>query len=313
LRGRYYWHRRYTGFMQRAIECFERAIAIEPGFALAHTGLADCYGSLGVWAFLPPRSVFPRPQALAERALALDDGLAEAHASRAFVKLFHEWDWAGAEQGLRRSLALNPGCALTRLCLGHYLSVVGRMDEAVAEVTRAWDLDPLSPVVSANVGWTHLLAGDLPRALEVLNRSVALNPLNAMAYFYLGATHGSAGRYDEAAAMHGKARNIAPEFPGVREALGCAWALGGHPEKALALLRESEAQRRAAYVSAVSIAFLYAATGDMGAALDNIERAVEERDPMLVWLGFMPAENLALGRLRHEPRFQTLFGRLGLG
>jgi tetratricopeptide (TPR) repeat protein len=187
------------------------------------------------------------------------------------------------------------------------------MDEAVAEVTRAWHLDPLSPVVSANVGWTHLLAGNRPRALEVLNRSVALNPLNAMACFYLGATHGAAGRYDEAAAMHEKARDIAPEFPGVREALGCAWAMGGHRDKALALLRESEAQRRAAYVSSVFIAFLYAATGDIGAALDSIERAVEQRDPMLVWLGFMPAENLALGRLRHEPRFQTLFGRLGLG
>jgi tetratricopeptide (TPR) repeat protein len=168
-------------------------------------------------------------------------------------------------------------------------------------------------VVSANVGWTHLLAGNVLRAAETLNRSVALDPLNAMAYFYLGATNGAAGRYDEAAAMHEKARDIAPEFPGVREALGCAWALGGHREKALALLRESEAQRRAAYVSSVSIAFLYAATGDIGAALDNIDRAVEERDPMLVWLKVMPAEGLVLGRLRHEPRFQTLYRRLGLG
>jgi serine/threonine-protein kinase len=312
LRGRYYWHRRYTGFMHRAIECFERAIAIDPRFALAHTGLADCYGSLGVWAFVAPRSVFPRAQALADRALALDDTLAEAHASRAFVKLFYEWDWAGTEQGLRRSLALNPGCALTRLWLGHYFSIVGRMDEAVTEVTRAWDLDPLSPVVSANVGWTHLLAGDVPRALEVLNRSAALDPLNAMAYFYLGVTNGAAGRYDEAAAMHRKARDIAPEFPGIREALGCAWALGGHREKALALLRESEAQRRATYVSGVTIGFLYAATGDTDAALDSIERAIEERDPMLVWLKFMPAEGLALGRIRTEPRLRTLFGRLGL-
>jgi serine/threonine-protein kinase len=313
LRGRYYWHRRYAGFMQRAMECFERAIAIDPAFALAHTGLADCFGSLGVWAFAPPAAVFPRAQALAERALAIDDGLAEAHASRAFVTIFYEWDWAGAERGLRRALALSPGHALTRLWLGHLLSIVGRMEEAVTEVTRAWDLDPLSPVVSANVGWTHLLARDVPCALEVLHRSVALDPLNAMAYFYLGTTHGAAGRYDEAAAMHRKARDIAPEFPGVREALGCALALGGHRDEALALRRESEAQGRATYVSGVSLSFLQAALGDIDAALDSLERAVEARDPMLVWLKYMPGDGLAVGRLRPEPRFACLVERLWPG
>ena len=310
LRGRFYWHRRYSGFMQRAMECFERAITIDPGFALAHTGLADCFGSLGVWAFTPPRAVFPRAQELADRALYLDEDLAEAHASRAFVRLFYEWDWDGAERGLRRALALNPGCALTHLWLGHHLSIVGRMGESVEEVTRAFALDPLSPVVSANVGWTHLLAGDLPRAIDVLNRSVAVDPLNAMAYFYLGAAHGAEQRFPEAAAMHRKALDVAPEFPGVREALGSAYAGSGERDRALEILRETESRRQARYVSGFSLGLLYAALGEIDAAFDVFGRALAERDALMPWLGHLRTP--ATATLRADPRFQTLLAGLGL-
>jgi TolB-like protein len=118
LQGRSYWHRRYSGFMQRAMECFERAIAADPGFALARCGLADCHGSLGVWGFVAPHQTFPKARALADEALALDPGLGEAHASRAFVSTFYEWDWKAAQRGFEQAIDLNPGCALTRLWYG---------------------------------------------------------------------------------------------------------------------------------------------------------------------------------------------------
>jgi TolB-like protein/Flp pilus assembly protein TadD len=310
LRGRFYWHRRYSGFMQRAMECFERAVAADPAFAPAYTGLADCAGSLGVWGFVPPRAVFPRARELADRALALDESLAEAHASRAFVRLFHEWDWDGAERGLRRAIVLNPGCALTHLWLGHHLSIVGRMVEAIAEVTRARDLDPLSPVVHANVGWTYLLAGDLPCAFDALNRAVAVDPLNAMAYFYLGAAHGTAGNFTEAVAMQQKALDVAPEFPGAREALGCARAGSGECDLAREILRETEARRRTGYVSGFSLGLLYAALGEVDAAFDVLAHALEERDALLPWLKYMRTP--AAVTLRADARFPPLLAGLGL-
>lgn len=310
LRGRYYWHRRYSGFMQRAIECFERAVALDPRFALAYSGLADCFGSLGVWAFVPPHSVFPRAQELADRALALDDQLGEAHASRAFVRLFYEWDWDGAERGLRHALALNPGAALTRLWLGHQLSIVGRMAEAVDEVTRAYDLDPLSPVVAPNVGWTHLLAGDVPRAFDVLEKATAVDPRNAMACIYLALAHAVSGRFREAAALHHRALEIAPAFPGLRVVLGCSYAACGERDRALEILRETAHHRRDAYVSAFYVAQLHATLGQFDAAFSELERALEERDALLVWVKFFPAP--ACVALRADPRFGPVLDRLAL-
>jgi TolB-like protein/Tfp pilus assembly protein PilF len=308
LQGRSYWHRRYSGFMQRAVECFERAIAADARFAMAHTGLADCFGSLGVWGFAPPDVMFPRARALADEALRLDPGLGEAHASRAFVSLFYEWDWAAAGRGLERAIERNPGCALIRLWYAHYLSIVGRMEEAVREATRAQRLDPLSPVVNANVGWTWLLAGDRPRALAELERAVSLDPLNAMAYFYLGATHGTAGRFDDAVSMHEKAREIAPAFPGVREAIACARARMGDGGPALAILEEVESGRRQGYVMPSWVSRMHMCLGHHDAALQWLEGAVAERDPMMPWIAFMPG----LDELRPHSRFARVLSALAL-
>jgi len=164
LQGRFAWHRRFAGQLQVAVECFEKAITLDPGLALSYSGLADCFSTLGVWTFRPAHEVMPRARALADQALALAPDLAEAHASRGLILAFYDWDWAASERELVRALELNPGFALAHLWAGHLFCIVGRFEEAIAEVLHAQTLDPLSPVVGANVGWTFYLAGDHGRA-----------------------------------------------------------------------------------------------------------------------------------------------------
>lgn len=308
LRGRWFWHRRFAGGLQEAMDSFRRAIEVDPLLAPAHAGLSDCHSSLGIWAFAPPESVFPKAAALAARALELDDGLAEAHASLAVTGMFHEWDWAAAERDLLRAIDLSPGSALVRLWHGHYLSIVGRHGEAVEEVTRAQGLDPLSPVVGANLGWTLLLAGETERAVAELLRVLDLDPGNGLAAFYLGYALAEERRYGESIAAFERSLAATGGLPWVAESIGWVRALEGDRKRARAILRESEARRKERYVPASAIALVHLGLRDDARLFDELERAVAERDALMPWLAGMPC----FDRVASEPRFVALLRRLGL-
>jgi tetratricopeptide (TPR) repeat protein len=176
------------------------------------------------------------------------------------------------------------------------------MQEAVREVLRAQLLDPLSPVVNANVGWTLALAGERERAMSELQRAVSLDPLNAMAYFYIGFLHGAAGRWAEAISAFQRSLEIAPAFPGIREAIVAARADMGDTAPAREWLDRTEASREPGYVMSSMVARVLFSVGRRDEALARLERALEERDPMLVWLPHMPA----FGPLRGTTRFQRV-------
>jgi TolB-like protein/Flp pilus assembly protein TadD len=309
LQGRSFWHRRFGGQIQKAMECFEKAIQKDPGFALAYAGLADSFGSLGVWAFVPPRDAFPRAMALARRAVELDPVLAEGHASMGLLHMFDDWDWLAAERALARALELNPGSALTHLLAGHFLSVVGRFDEALAEVLHAQALDPLAFVVTANVGWTFYLAGQHDRAIDELQVVLTRNPANPMALLYLGFALAAAGRPAEAVACFRESAATPGGMPWAAESAGWAYGLSGDRVRARAVLDESLARMKTAYVPASGIACIHLGLGDDDAVFEWLGRSVEERDALLPWLKFMPA----FDRVRPDPRFQALLARLGLG
>ena len=220
LQGRSFWHRRFGGFLQKAIDSFQRAVEIDPRFAAAYAGLADSFSTLGVWAFAPAESVFPNAASLAQRALELDDRLAEAHASQAFVDMFYRWAWPEAGRHLGRALDLNPGCAVIRLWDAHYLSILGRHDEAIGEVTLAQTLDPLSPIVGANVGWTLYLAGETDRAIAELRRVLDVEPGNGLASFYLGYALAETRQYDEAIGAFQQAVAATGGMPWAAESIG---------------------------------------------------------------------------------------------
>jgi tetratricopeptide (TPR) repeat protein len=275
LRGRSLWHRRFGGCLQQAMDCFAQAIAADPGYALPYTGLADSFSSLGIWGFARPRDVFPKAVTLAETAARLDDNLAEAHASRALIRLFWDWEWNEAERGFLRALELNPGSALIHLGYGHFLSIVGRMDDAISE----------------------------------MKRSQALDPGNGIALFYLGYVLIDVGRHAEAIDVLQKAVAVTQGMPLSREGIGLALGLAGRRDEARAMLEEAEARSRKGYLPTSEIALIRLGVGEDEAVLECLERSVEECDPVLPWIKFMPM----FDRLHSHPRFQAILSRLGLG
>jgi TolB-like protein/Flp pilus assembly protein TadD len=308
LKGRFFWHQRFRGGLDQAIDSFRQAIARDPNFAAAYVGLSYCQASVGVWGFAHPESVFPDVAELAQRALEIDDSLAEAHAALAFVDTFYGWDWEGAARGFDRAVRLNPGSALVRLWLGHYLSIVGRMDEALAEMRLAQDLDPLSPIVSANLGWTFVLAHDTDQAIEELRRVLSLDSDNPLAHFYLGYAFAEAGLLDDAISSFEFARNVTGGMPWLSESIAWALALDGRPEMARGLVRDAERRGLSTYVPPSATAMLHLGLGEDDNALTWLERGVEEHDPLISWLGFMPC----FDRLHAESRFQELLRTVGL-
>jgi TolB-like protein/Tfp pilus assembly protein PilF len=308
LQGRAFWHQRSGGYLERAMDCFGQAIARDPGFALAYTGLADSLSTLGIWGAARGRDVFPQAVTLANTAIELDPHLAEARASRAVTRLFWDWEWEEAEREFLAALDLNPGCAIIRLWYGHYLSIVGRMEEAITEMKAAQRLDRLSPICSANLGFTHYLAHQQASAVDELDRVLDRTPQNGLALFYLGWALIELGRYDDAVAALEKASEATHGMPFSQEGIGLAHGLAGRTEKARAILSEVQARAQTAYVPSTAIAAVYVGLGDDSGALDWLERSVDERDALLPWLRFMPC----FDRLHGSPRFRTVVRRLGL-
>jgi serine/threonine-protein kinase len=308
LQGRSFWHRRYEGHLQRAMGCFEQALRQDPAFAPAYCGLADCYGTLGVWGFAAPHEVFPTLAELARHALDLDPSLREAHVSLAQWHVFYNWDWAAAQREVSRALELNPGSALTHLWAGHFFSIIGRFDEAVAEVLEAQTLDPLSPVVSPNVGWTLHLAGRHERAREELERVVMRYPAGLISHFYLGFVLRALGRLDDAIRSFRVAAESAGGMPFAAEALGWALALDGQSEAARRVLLAARERAAATYVPTSAFAMIHLGLGEDDAMFACLDRCVEERDALLPWIKVMPE----FQRVRPDPRFRAVLGRIGL-
>ena len=308
LRGRAFWHQRFNGCLQRAMDCFSQAISKDPGYALAYSGLADSLSTLGLWGFVAGRDVFPKATALAETALRLDENLAEGHASRAVVNLFWDFDWSGGERRLARALELNPGCALLHTWLGHYLSMVGRMEESIVEMKRAQALDPVSPVCSSNVGWTLYLAHQQERAVSELRAVLGRAPDNPMALMYLAYALVELGRHDEALGALARAQALSGGMPFCAEGMAMAHAGAGRLDEVRRIQAETETRSKSTYVMESTMAVIHLALGEHDAMFHRLDRAVLSRDPLLPWLKFMPP----FDPFREHPRFKAVLRAIGL-
>lgn len=308
LKGRTFWHRRFRGQLRNAMECFEQAISLDARFAPAYTGLAACYATLGVWGFAPPTSVYPKARELASRGLEIDDVLADAHAVLALVDTFFDWDWKSAERGFAKALDLNPGSALTRLWNGHLLSILGRFDQAFSEMRIAQDLDPLSPVVTASLGWTYLLAHQYDRALDELNAVLGFDPDNGLAHFYRGYVLAASGKLREAIHTFEKAREATGGMPWLAESIAWLQGLTGDRRSARAAIDDAQRRMRSGYVPSSAMAVAHLGSGDDSGVSDWLERALSERDALMVWIAFLPM----FDHLHGQPRFEALLTALGL-
>src|SRR5260370_461346 len=213
LKGRYFWNKRTRESIHKAIDYFSEALAKDPQYAAAFSGLADCYSSLG-FPFdvgeMSPNDAQPKAIEAAKRAIALDDSLAEAHTSLAFIKLHYDWDWPGSESEFRRGVALSPGVANSHHWFAHWLIAAGHIREAEAESRRALELDPLSPMMNVHLGWHHFYAHQYQEAADQFRKTLELDPNFGLAYWYSGLVYEQLGRYDEALREMGKGKDLLP-------------------------------------------------------------------------------------------------------
>ena len=309
LRGKYFWNLREPGSVPKAIGFFQQTVQKDPKYAPAYAGLADAYALLGSAQIgaLPPRQAFPQAKAFAQRALALDDSLGEAHASLAYILLVYDRDWPAAEREFNRAIELNPGYPLAHQWLGLYYESLGRFDEAIATVQRARELDPLALPANIALIEAYYFARRYNQAIEQGRKTVELYPNAALAHFNLGRAYQQQQMYKEALAEFTRARELAPKATTL-PFLGYAQAMVGERDQALntlALLRNFADQ---GYVPAIYRAVIYTGLKDDDNAFFWLNRAYDEHCDYLVFLNQDPmADNL-----RSDPRFAELIRRIGL-
>ncbi len=308
LRGRYAWNRRTPEGLRDATRLFEQAIAEDPGYALAYTGLADAYALEVDYRAIPVTEGMRRARAEAERALALDDSLAEAHTSLAWVTFIHDWDWDRAGREFRRAIELNPQYATARQWHSWYLAAMGRVPESVLEGQRAVEIDPASVSIRRTLGWLHCIARRPDLGREVLERALVMNPEAPETLSTLGIAEEQAGRYEEAARVLREALLYSPEDSHVMVTQARVAMKAGRPDEARAIAASIMELGQRRYVSPSDLAKLHIALGDPDQAFTALERAHVERRGWLVYLRSDPL----FDPIRDDPRFRRLLTAMRL-
>jgi tetratricopeptide (TPR) repeat protein len=304
LRGRLLWNQRSASSIMRAVGLFERAIAIDPGYAPAHAGLIDCYAMLSAMAMgaASPAEMIPKAKAAARRALELDPQLAEAHASLGCIELFFDWDWTAAQASFERALKLNPDYPPGRQWYAEYLATLGRGPEAIAELARAQEVDPLSLTIPEALAAMHYYERDFDRAIYYSQRTLDADPNFALAYLNMGRAYVQKRMYRQAIATLTDARELFPDSTAVLMTLGHAYGTAGKKAEAQGIVNRLRSIARRRYVPAFHFAAIYTALGDYGQAFAWLTKARNERCDYMVYLDREPGAD----PLRADPRFRTL-------
>lgn len=308
LLGRYHLNKLTDEGFWKGRDYFEQAIGIDPNYAPAFAGLAEAYNRLCGYNALSPHEGFPKARMAAEKALELDDQMAEAHAVLGAVKHFYDWDFAGAEKEFERAVEINPNNSEARFLYSLYLSAMGRFDEALAEMRRAEELDPLSLEKIAGIGEIFYLQRQFDRAIEQYRKALEMDPNSGFAYWAIGRTLTDKGSYDEAVAALEKSIPLSGDSPDELVELARAYAHSGKHKKSLEILKDLQQTSEQKYISPTTIASIYAALGKKDEAFAQLEKAYHGRDFILVLLKVEPM----FDPLRSDPRFAQLVQRVNL-
>ncbi|MBV9746442.1 MAG: tetratricopeptide repeat protein [Acidobacteriia bacterium] len=309
LKGRYHWHRRTPADLARSIQYFQSAIETDPGSALAYAGLADAYTLDVEYGQTHPAIGIPKAKAAAQRAIEIDPHLAEAYCSLALIRGKCEWEWEEAEALYRKSIALNPGYATAHFWLGgDCLAMIGRLDEASAEIETALDLDPLSSIMHECRGLIYLLRREYLEAIRCCREILEFDPSSYRPYAAMGRALSLEGRYKEALEMFEKARAMEEQIPTILAAIGQILAFTGDRDGARGVLAKLEARARERFIPSTCFAVVHLGLGETEQALDWLERGCDEHEMSMCSLGVHPIYD----PLRGEPRFQGLLKRLRL-
>jgi len=308
LKGRYFWNKRTADGLKVALAYFKQAIEEDPKYAQAYSGLADTYALLGDWqyAVMTPKEAFPKAKAAAIKALELDSTLGEAHNSLAFVLDGFDWDFDSAGKEFQRAIELNPGYATAHHWYAWHVSLLGRYDEAIAEMRKAQNLDPLSLIINADLAEVLVLAHSYDESIQQSRKTIEMDPNFALAHNQLAQAYLQKHMYDEAVAELQQAVKLSGDSPTCVANLARAYVASGKRNEAVKLLGDLKKRSNPGYSNASEIAMIYASLGDRDQAMNWLEKGYDERfNPgVLLRPGFDP--------LRSDPRFQDLLHRIGL-
>jgi DNA-binding winged helix-turn-helix (wHTH) protein/TolB-like protein len=308
LKGRHAWNKRSTAELNKAIKFFQQAIDLDPAYAAAFAGMADCYVSLGDYGSAPAKEVFPLAKAAAQKALEIDDSLAEAHTTLAHAKFLFDWDWAGAEREYQRAIELKPNYATAHHWYGWFLMAMGRSDEAMREIRRAEELDPLSLIIKANVGTFYYFSRQYDRAIELQRKVVEADPNFLQGRRKLAFSLEAKGAEQEAVAewlkveeLFGTPGETIAAYRRATEAEG----LKGYFRQGIAVELQDQSSLP---TRAGAIASYYSRLNDLDQAFLWLGRAYDEREPWLVYAKISPV----FDNLHNDARFEKFLKQMGL-
>ena len=302
LRGRYYWYKRTPEAFRKAMEFYQRALAEDPDYALAHAGLADCHTLLGFYGALPAKETMPRAEAAALKALEIDADLAAAHASIGAVESLYHWNWAAGVRAFQRAIELDPSYPVGHLCFA--LLPLGRLDEAYSEWKRAAELDPITPVVNVGPAMILVFQRQYDRGIAELQKTLELDPNYSWAHLFVGIAYLEKGNYAKAIPALDRVN-----APAIRDGhLGYAYAVSGESEKARKLIEDLQAGSHPEHLAPYQLAMIYFGLGEKDKAFEYPNKACEQRSLQIWWIKVIPQ----LDSVRSDPRFQAILRRMNL-
>jgi serine/threonine protein kinase/tetratricopeptide (TPR) repeat protein len=307
LKGRYSWYKRTEEGMRKGIDFFNQAIEEDPSYAAAYAGLSDSYTMLALRQLITPKEAFLKAKAAARKALEIDDALGEAYASLAHIRL-HDWDWSGLDWEFRRAIELNPGHSFSYHWYAEYLFSVARIDDAVAVMKRAREIDPLSPVISTALAMAFYYARQYDEAIKQFREGLEVNSNYFMLHLRLGETYLQKGMFEEAISEMQKAITLSGRSTETLAGLAQSYAAAGRREEMQKVIDELKASSNERYVCPHHVAQIYAIAGDKEQAFECLEQACREHHPELIDLKVEPA----FDPLRSDPRYADLLQRVGL-
>lgn len=310
LTGRFFWNKRTTEDLKKAVTYFDASITQDPGYAPAYAGLADSYSLLGSapYSFLTPKEAFPKAEAAAYKALTLDPYLAEAHVSLGYAQLSYERDYPKADQEFLEAIRLQPAYATAHQYYGYYLTAMGDLKEAIQERQQARDLDPLSPLLNSAVGEAYYQDRQYDLTIAANQKALQLDPSFAIALVNLARAYEQKKMYVQANQVFERMLAGAPNDPAILALVAHDYAMSGHRAQAVQLLSRLQADATKQYVPALYFAIIYIGLDDKNESFNWLNKAYEERCDYLVNL---PSEPFA-DPLRSDPRFSELLRQLGL-
>ncbi len=310
LKGRFFWNKRTRESLRKAVEYFERAIIKDPNYALAYAGIADAYISMGDYYILSPKEAYLEAKAAAIKALEIDNTLAEAYTSLAYIKHYLDLDWLGVEEGFKKAISINPNYSTAHAWYSNILNNLGRLNEAMAEVKRAQELDPLSPPIITGVGVNFYFARNYNKAIEQCKRALEVDSNFPWAHSVLGDAYIQKSLYKEAISEKRLALNFSGGSPEYLAELAYAYGFYDMREEAQKILIELQELKKKEYVPVCEVVFAYISIDEREEALKSLELAVERME--LSWELLNIKVDPLFDSLRSEPRFMDLLNKLGL-